>query len=69
MSIKSGVEANEKIGKYEKLVEELMKETPDLVYVRKLCRDLKITYSGNVSTQIGNVFNKLQTIKAQAMTK
>lgn len=69
MSIKSTAKDSEKISKYEKLVEELMKEAPDLIYVRKLCIELKITYSGNVSTQIGNVFNKLQTIKAQAMTK
>lgn len=46
MSIKSAEVANEKISKYEKLVEELMKEAPDLLYVRKLCIELKITYSG-----------------------
>ena len=60
---------NKQIKMYEALVEELMKDSPDQKQVRKLCIGLKIPYSINSSTQIGNVFNKLQTKKAQAITR
>lgn len=60
---------NKQIKMYEALVEELMKDSPDQKQVRKLCIGLKIPYSINSSTQIGNVFNKLQTLKAQAITR
>lgn len=60
---------DKKIKMYEALVEELMKDYPDQKQVRKLCIGLKIPYSLNSSTQIGNVFNKLQTLKAQVITR
>jgi hypothetical protein len=68
-SYKSKVSDDKKIRMFEDLVEELMKDSPDQQYVRRLCVDLKIPYSLNASTQIGNVFNKLQTLKAQAITR
>lgn len=60
---------DKKIKMYEALVEELMKDSPDQKQVRKLCVGLKIPYSINSSTQIGNVFNKLQTLKAQVINR
>ncbi len=58
-----------KLELYRLLVDELMKDAPDKAKVRDYCRFLKIPYSLNSATQMGTVFNRLQSLNRQAMNE
>lgn len=61
--------AESKLEMYRLLVDELMKDVPDKAKVRDYCRFLKIPYSLNSATQLGTVFNRLQSLNRQAMNE
>lgn len=62
-----GVESKLEI--YRLLVDELIKDDPDKGKVREYCKFLKIPYSLNSATQLGTVFNRLQSLNRQAISK
>ncbi|MCB0367977.1 MAG: hypothetical protein KDD45_00710 [Bdellovibrionales bacterium] len=66
---KKSNQSNQKVYLLESLVDELMKENPNQQNIKDLCVSLEIPYSLDASTQIGNVFNKLQSLKAQAINR
>jgi hypothetical protein len=59
--------AEAKLELYRLLVDELIKDAPDKVKVRDYCKFLKIPYSLNSATQLGTVFNRLQSLNRQAI--
>lgn len=56
-----------KLETYRLLVDELIKDAPDKAKVRDYCKFLKIPYSLNSATQLGTVFNRLQSLNRQAI--
>ncbi len=56
-----------KLETYRLLVDELIKDDPDKAKVRDYCKFLKIPYSLNSATQLGTVFNRLQSLNRQAI--
>lgn len=52
---------------YRLLVDELIKDEPDKAKVRDYCKFLKIPYSLNSATQLGTVFNRLQSLNRHAI--
>jgi hypothetical protein len=56
-----------KLETYRLLVDELIKDAPDKAKVRDYCKFLKIPYSLNSATQLGTVFNRLQSLDRQAI--
>ena len=56
-----------KLELYRRLVDELIKDQPDKSKVRDYCKFLKIPYSLNSATQLGTVFNRLQSLNRQAI--
>tara|TARA_B110001454_G_scaffold219198_1_gene251623 strand:+ start:201352 stop:201603 length:252 start_codon:yes stop_codon:yes gene_type:complete len=58
-----------KLETYRLLVDELIKDAPDKAKVRDYCKFLKIPYSLNSATQLGTVFNRLQSLNRQAMNE
>lgn len=54
---------------YRLLVDELIKDQPDKAKVRDYCKFLKIPYSLNLATQLGTVFNRLQSLNRQAINE
>ena len=58
-----------KLELYRLLVDELIKDLPDKLKVREYCQFLKIPYSLNSTTQLGTVFNRLQSLNRQAISK
>lgn len=54
---------------YRLLVDELIKDEPNKSKVRDYCKFLKIPYSLNSTTQIGTVFNRLQSLNRQVMNE
>ena len=61
--------AASKLELYRLLVDELIKDEPNKSKVRDYCRLLKIPYSLNATTQIGTVFNRLQSLNRHAINK
>jgi len=61
--------AESKLELYRLLVDELIKDAPDKVKVRDYCKFLKIPYSLNSATQLGTVFNRLQSLNRQAINE
>lgn len=66
-SLARGIES--KLELYRLLVDELIKDNPDKAKVRDYCRFLKIPYSLNSATQLGTVFNRLQSLNRQAINE
>lgn len=58
-----------KLELYRLLVDELIKDEPNKSKVRDYCKFLKIPYSLNATTQIGTVFNRLQSLNRHAISK
>ena len=58
-----------KLELYRLLVDELIKNDPDKTKVRDYCKFLKIPYSLNAATQIGTVFNRLQSLNRHAINE
>jgi hypothetical protein len=56
-----------KLELYRLLVDELIKDNPDKAKVRDYCKFLKIPYSLNSATQLGTVFNRLQSLNRQVI--
>lgn len=58
-----------KLELYRLLVDELIKDVPDKSKVRDYCKFLKIPYSLNSATQMGTVFNRLQSLNRQVINE
>lgn len=59
---------NKQLELYYLLVEELVKDSPDLKLVRSYCQRLKIPFKLDSITQLTTVFNQLQSLNSQVMT-
>ena len=58
-----------KLEMYRLLVDELIQDEPNKLKVRDYCNFLKIPYSLNSTTQLGTVFNRLQSLNRHAINK
>lgn len=64
-----GRDAEAKLELYRLLVDELIKDNPDKGKVRDYCKFLKIPYSLNSATQLGTVFNRLQSLNRHVISE
>ncbi len=62
-------ESASKLELYRLLVDELIKDEPNKSKIRDYCKFLKIPYSLNATTQIGTVFNRLQSLNRHAINE
>lgn len=63
------VASQAKLELYRLLVDELIKDAPNKSKVRDYCKFLKIPYSLNSATQLGTVFNRLQSLNRHVINE